>query len=245
MLATFVGKETFMNGVRQYLKRFIYGNATTYDLWQSISEASGRDIASMMHSWIHETGFPIVTVTDGVFKDDQVTLTLHQQRYLASEAIHSIDHEKDPIWWIPLNIVSSDGPKDIQPLIFNQRQATISFSVKHGSVWKLNGDAAGFYRVKYSHDLFNDLLSHLANHPTAFSSQDRINMISDAFALSSFGNLFTHLAIEMLEKLNKEENYWYSMIILIDYIVSYMKWLVSGQNYCPFRMFFHKHLKKS
>lgn len=40
MLNGFLGQETFMNGVRSYLKEFAYSNATTNDLWRHLSASS-------------------------------------------------------------------------------------------------------------------------------------------------------------------------------------------------------------
>jgi hypothetical protein len=52
-----------------YLKGHLYANATTEDLWASISEASGRDVAKLMHNWTTKVSClcPV---------DDQVRLTV-------------------------------------------------------------------------------------------------------------------------------------------------------------------------
>jgi hypothetical protein len=39
------------------------------DLWQSLSEASGKDVEKVMHSWTKQMGFPVLTV-----KETQVTM---------------------------------------------------------------------------------------------------------------------------------------------------------------------------
>ena len=45
------------------LQEFSYGNATTEDLWKFLSLSSGgKDIKSVMTSWIQEMGFPVVKV---------------------------------------------------------------------------------------------------------------------------------------------------------------------------------------
>src|SRR4051794_35304156 len=83
MLHDTVGADVFAKGIRIYLKRFAYRNAKTgdssliialpadlctqtdfsnsaEDLWIALSEASGADIAAMMHPWIRRTGYPVV-----------------------------------------------------------------------------------------------------------------------------------------------------------------------------------------
>lgn len=42
MLANYVGEEKFLKGVSTYLKKKLYGNSVTKDLWQGISEATGK-----------------------------------------------------------------------------------------------------------------------------------------------------------------------------------------------------------
>ena len=42
MLSAFVGEETFLRGVSIYLKRHLYGNSVSRDLWDGISEAAGE-----------------------------------------------------------------------------------------------------------------------------------------------------------------------------------------------------------
>lgn len=48
MLAVYLGLETFFKGVSNYLKAHAYGNATTKNLWDALSEASNQDIGAYM-----------------------------------------------------------------------------------------------------------------------------------------------------------------------------------------------------
>ena len=41
MLASYVGEERFLKGVSIYLKKRMYGNSVTNDLWEGIQEATG------------------------------------------------------------------------------------------------------------------------------------------------------------------------------------------------------------
>ena len=42
MLANYVGEETFLKGVSIYLKKHLFANSVTRDLWDGIAEASGK-----------------------------------------------------------------------------------------------------------------------------------------------------------------------------------------------------------
>lgn len=57
MLADFVGEDVFLRGVSIYLKKLLYKNSVTKDLWDGVSESSriggsGIDVNKMMAEWI-------------------------------------------------------------------------------------------------------------------------------------------------------------------------------------------------
>lgn len=41
MLSNYVGEELFLKGVSLYLKKKLYGNSVTNDLWEGIGKATG------------------------------------------------------------------------------------------------------------------------------------------------------------------------------------------------------------
>ena len=50
MLASYVGEDRFLKGVSIYLKKHLYANSVTKDLWEGIAEASGTFIPQII--WI-------------------------------------------------------------------------------------------------------------------------------------------------------------------------------------------------
>jgi aminopeptidase 2 len=56
MLSDFVGEKGFTKGVSIYLKKRLYGNSVTRDLWDGIAEATGIDIVGMMDNWTLKVG---------------------------------------------------------------------------------------------------------------------------------------------------------------------------------------------
>ena len=62
-----------------YLKAHAYANATTQDLFDGLSQASGRDVGKMMAAWTDKIGYPLLTVTE---TDSEVHI--RQNRYLSS-----------------------------------------------------------------------------------------------------------------------------------------------------------------
>ena len=129
MLNSFLGQETFMNGVRLYLKKHAYSNATTLDLWSSLKEASGIDVATLMFTWTRKMGYPMVTVVCEQYDSSQktMTLTLRQQRYLKSGDLSPAEESESPIWWIPIGVVTNMSPKKPLSLILTEKEGTITF----------------------------------------------------------------------------------------------------------------------
>lgn len=67
-----------------YLKKRAYGNATTEDLWDAISEASGVPVRENMELWIKDVGYPVLTVAEEVDG-----IGIEQSRFLSTGNGHS------------------------------------------------------------------------------------------------------------------------------------------------------------
>jgi len=59
-LETLVGSEAFRDGLRDYLKRFSFGNATWTDLIRLLDGRTPDDLASWSHAWVDLDGRPVV-----------------------------------------------------------------------------------------------------------------------------------------------------------------------------------------
>ena len=70
-----------------YLKRHLYGNARTADLFKGISDEYGQDISKMMENWTTKIGFPLVTV-----EETETGLKIRQNRFL-STADATVSHK--------------------------------------------------------------------------------------------------------------------------------------------------------
>ena len=61
MLEGYLGRETFRDGIRRYMRRHARGNAVAADLWRALGEASGEPVLELAEAWIDSPGFPLVT----------------------------------------------------------------------------------------------------------------------------------------------------------------------------------------
>ena len=64
MLDNFLGTENFRVGVRNFLRKFIYGNAVTQDLWNSLQGVikDKVNVTRTMDTWTRQMGFPVLYV---------------------------------------------------------------------------------------------------------------------------------------------------------------------------------------
>src|SRR5207253_7556024 len=60
MLESFLGEEPFRDGIRRYMRAHKYSNSTTADLWNALSEASGKPVVEIAAGWIEQPRFPAV-----------------------------------------------------------------------------------------------------------------------------------------------------------------------------------------
>jgi hypothetical protein len=54
MFAAHVGIDVFLKGLSTYLKRHLYGNTISQDLWHALSETAGFDVGDMLREWMGE-----------------------------------------------------------------------------------------------------------------------------------------------------------------------------------------------
>ena len=158
MLEEFLGAETFQQGVASYISRHQFGNANGGHLWQALEEASGKPVGAMMHSWLTQPGYPLVTAER---HGDRVLL--RQQRFLYSGAV-----PQDQLWPIPL--VYRVGEKTHR-LILDEAEQWVS--AEAGELL-LNAGSFGYYRAEPGPTPLD---------PKTLSISERVNQVHDAWAL--------------------------------------------------------------
>ena len=57
MLSNYVGEDRFLKGVSLYLKKKLFANSKTHDLWEGIGTATGLNITELMENWITKVRF--------------------------------------------------------------------------------------------------------------------------------------------------------------------------------------------
>jgi aminopeptidase N len=78
-LETLVGADAFRDGLREYLRKYSFGNASWTDLIGILDSRTPEDLAAWSHAWVEERGRPIVA-TDLEIADGRVTRLAFTQR---------------------------------------------------------------------------------------------------------------------------------------------------------------------
>lgn len=88
MLSDYVGEDKFLKGVSIYLKKRLFANSVTNDLWEGIGDAAELNITNLMENWIMKTGYPVLSVTE-----DEKGIFVRQDRFLETGAPNPEDNE--------------------------------------------------------------------------------------------------------------------------------------------------------
>jgi aminopeptidase N len=75
-LELMMGEQPFRDGLREYLKRYAFGNATWLDLVRILDEKTADDIAAWSRAWVEERGRPAITTAVGAGARGISALTL-------------------------------------------------------------------------------------------------------------------------------------------------------------------------
>ncbi len=60
MLRRWLGDTDFAAGLKIYFEKHQYQNTIGRDLWNALSQTSGKDVAAFMDSWLEQPGYPVM-----------------------------------------------------------------------------------------------------------------------------------------------------------------------------------------
>jgi aminopeptidase N len=186
MLESFLGENVFRDGIRKYMAAHKLSNSTTADLWNSLSKASGKPVGEIAAGWTQQPGFPVVKVG----REPSGKITLRQERF-------TVHFDKAPPleWKIPLTYLVA-GEAAPASLLMTTKSMDLP-SIPADCAVKLNVAGAGNYRTQYDDASWKLLLADLAK----LGAADRVNLLSDAWALVQANRVPLSLYLDLVEKL--------------------------------------------
>lgn len=185
MVRALLGDEALREGLKNYFAAHKYGNATGDDLWKALGEASGLDIGAIMHSWLEQPGYPVVSA-----KVEDGKLVLTQKQFFIGEG-----KEVGRKWQIPLNSNYAAVPKIMkdEKLVVGDYADLIA---DNGVPFRLNVGNNSDFIVKYDKILLDDIL----NHVDELDAVDKLQLLQDFRLLAEGGQMSYADIVPLLPK---------------------------------------------
>jgi puromycin-sensitive aminopeptidase len=202
MLETFLGPESFRDGLRTYMQEFADRNARSSDLWRHLQAASHQPAIEIMESWILQSGHPCVSVTLESINGRQ-QLHLSQRRFFTNPKAPT---DNQQCWHIPLIIrYMDDTGTHVTRHVLAEATGTLTLPVDGDLHWcYLNADQIGFYHQSLSAPLLNKLLTHLDQ----MSPSEQMGFLADQWLLARSGHQPLGPFLEVLAAMaSRGENY--------------------------------------
>ncbi len=175
MVESYLGEETFRQGVHNYLQAHIFSNATAEDFWSAQTANSHKPVDQIMASFISTPGVPLLAFSKA--HDGQVEVS--QARFFLNPKAASSQGVSQE-WMVPVCFKAAGSGRQCELLT----GAEASLKVPAGPAFFADAGAAGYYRSAYTAPDFNALLTHAK---TSLSAAERILVVGDEMALMRAG----------------------------------------------------------
>ncbi len=232
MLETYLGEDKFQKGIQTYMKAHAFANASTTDLWDALSSASGSiadsastkkkskdskkgqvDVAKLMDAWVHQPGCPIVSygldTKLAAKKNTTLKLDVSQKRFFLDSAQDLASGKAKTAlipWQIPLTVKAQEGsPKTSSNQAILLTLAKEQFALEGAKEpLMFNATGNGYFRTGYSSLQLSRLQEK--NLPELLTVSERVSLLSDLFATSVAGLLPIDLYLQSLEKFATDQD---------------------------------------
>ncbi len=187
MMQLWIGDEAFRAGLKQYFTRFKYGNTTGDDLWECLSQASGKDVGALMNTWISQPGYPVVyaSLNNG-------ELTLRQEQFFTGP-----HQPSDRLWPIPL-----DANDQRLPEILKEREQRLSPAPD--GLLLLNHQNASHFITCYDDTLRARILQAITDG--ILTPAQRAQYLNEQILLARGGLIASSTLVEALAAFQNESN---------------------------------------
>ena len=141
MLEAYVGEAPFREGLRRYMAKHAYSNATSADLWAALEEGSDKPIAAIAAGFTRQAGLPLIHVSTRCV-DNKLNVTLRQSRYALNDP-----YAAHQVWQVPVALGRPGDDKASRTVLVDGTPRTSTFEGCDRPV-KANYGDVGYYRVR-------------------------------------------------------------------------------------------------
>jgi alanyl aminopeptidase len=202
MYERWIGAEAFQRGIRAYLKKHAYGNATTADFIAAMSAAVGKDMSGAS-TFLDQPGAPILAVDLRCDAGKPPVLTIAQSRYLPPGSA------KPPVesapWQIPLCIAhDQNGRRGETCAVVTAATAEVPLEATSCPKWVWpNAGGVGHFHLRMPPALVAQASGYGWSRLTP---GERVVLADEIGQMIEAGNLEIKAGLELVPRLMRENN---------------------------------------
>ena len=192
MLRRWLGDDAFRKGLGAYFEKHQYGNTIGRDLWDALSQSSGRDVAAFMDAWLEQPGYPVVTA-----KVENDCLILTQKQFFIGE-----HEDKGRLWPVPLNS-NWQGLPDTLTTERLEIPNYAALAAQNDGALRLNTENTAHYITDYQGELLDALLNNLSS----LDNISKLQIVQERRLLAESGKISYAALLPVISKLANETSY--------------------------------------
>jgi aminopeptidase N len=188
MLQQYLGETVFRDAIRTYLRRHMYANTVTTDLWDALEEVSGHPVRDLMTTWILQGGHPLVTFANG-------TISQAPYAFIPADGPSNIG----TTWSVPVLVRSLGDGAAARHLLGEQ-----SLVIDEAAPVLVNAGGSGYYRTAYGPDELASLVARLDD----LDELERQTLVADQWGLLRSGHVTWREYYSVASHLNDADDAW-------------------------------------
>ncbi|KAF9432109.1 hypothetical protein BGZ76_011252 [Entomortierella beljakovae] len=201
MLSNWLTVDIFLAGIRRYLKKHEYKNASTNDLWDALSDESNINVREFMNTWTRVIGIPILNVTEEIG-----FVTVEQHRFLSTNDV--TEEEDKTVWWVPLGAYPK--PKSVEDPNQTLKTRSLRFEVPHtkdgNSFYLINKQFTGVFRTNYPASAIRQLGLAIQEGNPVLGVTERAGLLADQASLATSGHSGVDKLLDLIQYYKNEKS---------------------------------------
>lgn len=194
MLRRWLGDTDFAAGLKIYFEKHQYQNTIGRDLWNALSQTSGKDVAAFMDSWLEQPGYPVMAAK---IEEDELILT--QKQFFIGE-----HEDKSRLWQITLNSNWEGIPEILtEETVVIPNFSQLAEKNKENGALRFNTENTAHYITNYQ----GQLLEHIISDLPLMDNISKLQIVQERHLLAESGMISYSSLIPLVSLLSQETSY--------------------------------------
>jgi aminopeptidase N len=172
MIESYVGPESFRQGVASYLKRFSYANAAGEDFWNEMAKVTGKPVDRILSSFVDRAGAPVLSVQSRCVAGKTTEVDLTMGRFIGAPGAP----REEQTWTLPACLKTASGQPRCE--VIDRPKQTVQLNgcgKTGGDAVFANSDSRGYYFTEYS----PEAARALAQSSSTLNAVERLRLLGD------------------------------------------------------------------